>query len=77
MWCCNRRVSIMPQSSLFINNVTLILRRWSFNVNLAALLWIFSRMSMSFCVYRFRVLVLLTCCRLFLLTLGVAGWRVL
>ena len=48
-WGFNRRVSSVSQPSLFINPDTLVLRRWSFSVNLAALLW----MSMLFCVYGF------------------------
>ena len=39
-WCCNRRVLGVAQTSLFINPDTLDLRRWSFSINVAALLWI-------------------------------------
>ena len=38
MMCCIRRVSSVSQPSLLISSIVLVLRRWSFRVNLAALL---------------------------------------
>ena len=56
-WYFNRRVSTGSQPSLCVNPVTLVLRRWSFSVNRAAVLGIFCRVSMAFCVYAFHAMV--------------------
>ena len=44
-------------ASLLISSVVLVLRRWSYRVNLAALFWIFSRVSILFCLCGFHATV--------------------
>ena len=55
-WCCNRRVSNVCQPSLLCMCVTLVVRRWSFTTNRAALLCIFSRVSILFWVCGFQAI---------------------
>ena len=55
-WCCNRRVSNVCQPSLLCMCVTLVVRRWSCTTNRAALLCIFSRVSILYWVCGFQAI---------------------